>query len=169
MKAADRFATASTFARGLPTKALIMLMLSTSTAALAQEPVAQDAVTQVPSSDQTGERASVDPSTIVVTGAAIPVEREKIGNSLTVIEGETIETQKQAYLLDVLRQVPGVSVNQGGSFGSQSQIHIRGAEGNHVLVLIDGIEVMTESWGEFDFSSLLANNIERVEVLRGPQ
>jgi len=106
---------------------------------------------------------------IVVTGALIPVEREKIGNSLTVIDGDTIERQKQDYLLDVLRQVPGLTVNRAGSFGSMSQVRIRGAEGNHVLVLIDGIEVMTESAGEFDFSSLLASNIERVEVLRGPQ
>jgi len=113
--------------------------------------------------------AFADEPSIVVTGAAIPVEREKVGNSLTVIEGETIETRQQAYLLDVLREVPGVSVNQTGAFGGPAQIRIRGAEANHVLVLIDGVEVMAESSGELDFSSLLANNIDRVEVLRGPQ
>src|SRR5690606_37605776 len=70
---------------------------------------------------------------------------------------------------DVLREVPGVAVNQGGSFGSQTAVRIRGAEGNHVLVLVDGIEVSAIGSGEFDFSSLLAGNIARVEVLRGPQ
>jgi vitamin B12 transporter len=136
---------------------LALLILCGSTAAFAEEPAARS------------DGAAVDLASIVVTGAALPVAREKIGNALTVIEGDAIEAQKQAYLLDVLREVPGVSVNQTGAFGGPAQIRIRGAEGNHVLVLIDGIEVMTESSGEFDFSSLLANNIERVEVLRGPQ
>src|SRR5690606_23715557 len=54
---------------------------------------------------------------IVVTGTATPVEYEKIGNTLTVIGGEAIEARGTAYLQDVLREVPGVAVNQGGSFG----------------------------------------------------
>jgi len=144
-----------------------LLMLSASASAMAQEPDGAQAVDEAAS--QADDLGAISPNTIVVTGTTVPVEREQIGNALTVINAGTIETQKQAYLLDVLRQVPGVSVNQQGSFGSMSQIRIRGAEGNHVLVLIDGIEVMAESTGEFDFSSLLANNIERVEVLRGPQ
>src|SRR5690606_37371107 len=106
---------------------------------------------------------------IVVTGTATPVEYEKIGNTITVIGGEAIEARGTAHLQDVLREVPGVAVNQGGSFGSQTQVRIRGAEGNHVLILVDGIEVSAIGSGEFDFSSLLANNIDRVEVLRGPQ
>lgn len=111
----------------------------------------------------------IAPSTIVVTGSAIPVEREKIGNTLTVIEGEAIDVRHTAYLQDVLREVPGVTVSQSGSFGAPTQVRIRGAEGNHVLVLVDGIEVSAVGSGEFDFSSLLANAIDRVEVLRGPQ
>lgn len=110
-----------------------------------------------------------DANTIMVTGTAIPVEREQIGNTLTVIEGETIEARHTAYLQDILREVPGVAVSQGGSFGSLTQVRIRGAEANHVLVLIDGIEVAPVGSGEFDFSTLLADNIERVEILRGPQ
>jgi vitamin B12 transporter len=136
---------------GLGRCALVLVLLSTSSAALAQA------------------QAVLDPRTIVVTGSATPVERETIGNTLTVIEGETIATGQTAYLQDVLRAVPGVAVSQRGSFGSLTQVRIRGAEGNHVLVLIDGIEVAATSSGEFDFSSLLANNIDRVEVLRGPQ
>ncbi|MBO9518791.1 MAG: TonB-dependent receptor [Porphyrobacter sp.] len=108
-------------------------------------------------------------NTIVVTGTTIPVEREQIGNTLTVIEGDEIESRHTAYLQDILREVPGVAVSQGGSFGSLTQVRIRGAEANHVLVLIDGIEVAPVGSGEFDFSTLLADNIDRVEVLRGPQ
>jgi vitamin B12 transporter len=62
-----------------------------------------------------------------------------------------------------------VAVNQAGSFGQLAQVRIRGAEADHTLVLVDGIEVSAIGQGEFDFSSLMAANIERVEVLRGPQ
>lgn len=148
--------------------ALSVLLLSASSAALAQEPVPPsgepEAEEQVRTDDDAGNARA-----IVVTGTATPVEREKIGNTLTVIDGETIEARRTAYLQDVLREVPGVAVNQGGSFGALTQVRIRGAEGNHVLVLIDGIEVSATGSGEFDFSSLLANDINRVEVLRGPQ
>ena len=50
-----------------------------------------------------------------------------------------------------------------------TQLRLRGAEANHVVVLIDGIEVSAAGSGEFDFSSLLSADIERIEVLRGPQ
>jgi vitamin B12 transporter len=109
------------------------------------------------------------PDRIVVTGSAVPVEREKVGNALTVIEGEAIERRQAAYLQDVLRAVPGVAVSRSGSFGAPTQVRLRGAEGNHVLVLVDGIEVSAVGPGEFDFSSLLADAVDRVEVLRGPQ
>jgi vitamin B12 transporter len=143
------------------TTAMAAIMLAVSPAALAQAPAAPLADGQ--------EDDGAEHTLIVVTGTATPVEYEKIGNTITIIGGEAIETRATAYLQDVLREVPGVAVNQGGSFGSQTQVRIRGAEGNHVLVLVDGIEVSAIGSGEFDFSSLLANNIDRVEVLRGPQ
>src|SRR5690606_11476011 len=106
---------------------------------------------------------------IVVTGTATPVEYEKIGNTITVIGGEAIEARGTAYLQDVLREVPGVAVNQGGSFGSQTHVRSRGAEGNHVLAPVPGIEVSAIGSGELDFSPLLAHNTVPGERLRGPQ
>jgi vitamin B12 transporter len=149
----------------LGTSAFSILLLTTSPAAFAETQAEQSTGQQ----GETAQAKAVDPGTVIVTGAAIPVEREKIGNTLSVIEGEAIELRHTAYLQDVLREVPGVAVNQSGSFGAPTQVRIRGAEGNHVLVLVDGIEVSSVGSGEFDFSSLLANNIDRVEVLRGPQ
>jgi vitamin B12 transporter len=112
---------------------------------------------------------SADEGPILVTGSAIPVARTKIGSALTVIERERIERREGASLHDILREVPGLAVSQAGSFGGLAQVRIRGAEGNHTLVLVDGIEVSAVGTSEFDFSSLLAANVERVEVLRGPQ
>jgi len=135
--------------------------------------VSQDASARAgvePEIEASGEYPQLDEhALIVVTGTATPVSYKKIGNTITIIGSEAIEARGTAYLQDVLREVPGVAVNQGGSFGSQTAVRIRGAEGNHVLVLVDGIEVSAIGSGEFDFSSLLASNIDRVEVLRGPQ
>ncbi|HEY7800749.1 MAG TPA: TonB-dependent receptor [Hyphomonadaceae bacterium] len=106
---------------------------------------------------------------VVVTGSATPVEYDKLGYSLTVIPEDLIEDQGYSYVPDVLRQVPGVAVNRGGAFGALTQVRIRGAEGNHTLVLLDGVDVSSPDQGETDFSTLLSGDIERIEVLRGPQ
>ncbi len=107
--------------------------------------------------------------TVVVTAAATPVEYEKVGNSLTVVPGQLIEDGGYHYVTDVLRQVPGLAVNRTGPAGGLTQVRIRGAEGNHTLVLLDGIDISSPDQGETDFSTLLSGDIERIEVLRGPQ
>jgi vitamin B12 transporter len=106
---------------------------------------------------------------IVVTGSRTPIEREKIGSALTVVTGAELQLEGIQYVGDALREVPGVAVSRTGSFGGTTQIRLRGAEANHVLVLLDGVEVATADSGEVDFSSLLTGDVERIEVLRGPQ
>lgn len=106
---------------------------------------------------------------VVVTGSATPIEYDKVGYALTVIGKELIEDQGYSYVPDVLRQVPGLAVNQAGAAGSLTQVRIRGAEANHTLVLLDGIDVSSPDQGETDFATLLSGDIERVEILRGPQ
>ena len=110
-----------------------------------------------------------DGDIVVVTGSATPVEYEKVGSSITVIGQELIEDQGYSYVPDVLRQVPGLAVNQAGAAGSLTQVRIRGAEANHTLVLLDGIDVSSPDQGETDFATLLSGDIARIEVLRGPQ
>ena len=72
-------------------------------------------------------------------------------------------------MADILREVPGVAVSRTGSFGGLTQVRIRGHEGNHTLVLIDGVEVAAPNQGEYDFGGLIAEDIARIEVIRGPQ
>jgi vitamin B12 transporter len=69
---------------------------------------------------------------------------------------------------DALRSLPGIAVSRSGAYGNFTQVRIRGAEGNHTLVLIDGVEANTTTDGEVDFSDLSADDIERIEVIRGP-
>jgi vitamin B12 transporter len=91
-----------------------------------------------------------------------------VGNAVTVVTGEELRAQQVRHAAEALRSLPGVSVNRGGGVGSLTQVRIRGAEGNQTLVLIDGIEANNTADGEFDFSNLSAEDIERIEVIRGP-
>lgn len=108
--------------------------------------------------------------TVVVTATRYPIEPETVGSALTVITAQDLQQQQTRFVSDILRDVPGVAVNRAGTFGTLTQVRIRGAEGNHTLVIIDGVKVNDPAGGnEFDFGDLLASDIERIEVLRGPQ
>ena len=110
-----------------------------------------------------------DDDTIIVTGTVSPLAIEKLGQTITVISGDLIEDQGYTYAPDVLRQVPSVAVSQPGAPGALTQVRVRGAEANHTLVLIDGIDISSPDQGETDFATLLTGDVERIEVLRGPQ
>ncbi|WP_040133827.1 TonB-dependent receptor plug domain-containing protein [Azospirillum argentinense] len=107
---------------------------------------------------------------VSVTANRVPTAAEETGSALTVITREELEQRQTQVLSDALRAVPGVAVNRTGPMGTLTQLRIRGSEGNQTLVLIDGIEVNDPAAGsEYDFANLLAGDVERVEVLRGPQ
>ncbi len=105
---------------------------------------------------------------IVVTatrsGEAEPLDRS--GDSVTVIDATAIDHREGRSVAELLRDVPGVAV---GATPGQTQLRLRGSEANHVLVLIDGIEVSDPFAGEFDFAGLTAEPGARIEVLRGQQ
>ena len=115
------------------------------------------------------EKVIILPDT-VVTATFVPTRVEAVGSAVTLITDEQIAKSQKRVVAQILREVPGLAVSQSGTVGSFTTIRIRGAEGNHTLVLIDGIEVNDPSGGsEFDFGSLRAIDIKRIEVLRGPQ
>lgn len=108
--------------------------------------------------------------TILVTPSLTPLAASRSGSAVTVITAREIEQKKLPFVVDILREVPGVAVSSSGNPGSFTQVRMRGSEGNHVLVLIDGVEVNDPiGQSEFDFGQLLSGNVERIEVLRGPQ
>ncbi|MCP8895140.1 TonB-dependent receptor [Shinella daejeonensis] len=119
--------------------------------------------------DRPAAAEPTDLDAIVITDGLTSVDLRKSGRAVTVITGEQIEKNHIRYVADALRLVPGFAVSRMGSYGGLSQVRVRGAEGNHVLVVIDGVEVNDNGTGEFDFSSLIADDIERIEILRGPQ
>ena len=107
---------------------------------------------------------------IVVTASLQPIRLQQSGNAITVISAKDIENSNVTIVSDLLRDVPGLAVSRSGVMGSSTQLRIRGSEGNHVLVMIDGVEVNDASQGnEFNWAHLPAAGIERIEIVRGPQ
>ena len=107
---------------------------------------------------------------VVVSASRVPLPTERVGSAVTVVTADEIERKQMRVLSDILRGVPGIAINRAGPVGNLTQMRIRGAEGNQTLVIIDGIEVNNPAGeSEFNFGTMLASDIERVEVLRGPQ
>ena len=107
---------------------------------------------------------------IVVTASRTNQPLKSVGSAIDVFTAEDIAARPRFVVSDLLRQLPGVAVNRTGQLGAQTQVRLRGAEANHTLVLINGIEVGDPfTVGEFDFANLLTEDVERIEVLRGPQ
>ena len=111
----------------------------------------------VPSGEHCDDYAS---SEIVTIGKRIGQSyKSELTNPASILEEEEIAARGQQHVSDLLRSLPGVAVNSSGPAGGLTQIRVRGAEANHVLVLIDGVEVANPSSGEFDFSGLRAEDI----------
>ncbi len=107
--------------------------------------------------------------TIVVTPTRLPTPESEVGSSITVITEEEIQRKQERTLPDALKDVPGLNVVQTGGPGGATSIFIRGANANQTKVFIDGIDATDPASGTFNFEHVLTWDIERVEVVRGPQ
>ena len=108
---------------------------------------------------------------VVVTATRTPQPVERTGESVSVITGDELQNQQITALTDALSETPGLTVNRSGEIGQPTAISIRGAETGQTLVLIDGIRINDPSATDEGavLSDVLVNNIDRVEILRGPQ
>jgi vitamin B12 transporter len=104
---------------------------------------------------------------VVVTATRSALTAERTPSSVSVITGEQLRHQGITSAADALRQVPGLALAQTGSYGASTSLFIRGGESKYTKVLVDGIPV-NEAGGAFDFSSLTTDNIDRIEIVRGP-
>ena len=104
---------------------------------------------------------------LVVTATAVPLPLSALGTHVTVVEGADLRARGVTRVLDALREVPGLVVVQGGSFGAITSVFLRGGESDHVQVLVDGVKV-NQPGGAYDFASLTTENVDRIEIVRGP-
>jgi vitamin B12 transporter len=107
---------------------------------------------------------------VLVLANHLPSNVKTVGSSVSAINVGDFARQANFDVSQLLRTIPNMSVNRAGPLGALTQVRIRGAEANHTLVLIDGVEVNDVGNGsEFNFAHLAVADISRIEVLRGPQ
>ena len=104
---------------------------------------------------------------IVVTATRTPAARDAVPAAVTVIRGDDLRARGIRFVADALRAVPGVAVARSGSTGAVTSLFLRGGESDYVQVLVDGVR-MNEPGGTVDFGQLTTDNIERIEIVRGP-
>lgn len=104
---------------------------------------------------------------LVITASPTPRAADAIANHVTILSGERLRAMGVRSIAEALRDVPGVSVVRNGSLGSVTSIFLRGGESDYTLILVDGVQV-NQAGGGFDFAGLTTDNVERVEIVRGP-
>jgi vitamin B12 transporter len=109
--------------------------------------------------------------TIIVTANRGETPVSQVGQSVTVITEDDIETRQTVAVVDLLRTVPGVTFSRNGGLGTSTSVNIRGADGDQTVALIDGVKINDPSspGSGFNFGNLLTGNIGRIEVVRGSQ
>lgn len=110
--------------------------------------------------------AAVDELVVTASRSGDGVRADLLGGSVTVIDDAAFQQRQVRQVYDLLRDVPGLAVSRVPGL---AQVRIRGGEGNHTLVLIDGIEASDPNFGEFEFGTLIADEAAKLEVLRGQQ
>lgn len=108
---------------------------------------------------------------LIVTGTRLPIAATEFAGAATVIDADEIAARADNGVVDLLRAVPGIQVVQPGA-GGVTQLFMRGAEPNYTVFLVDGIEVndpTNSRGGSFDLAALSLADLERVEIVRGPQ
>src|SRR5256712_192383 len=104
---------------------------------------------------------------VVVTATRVPVPADVVASAVTVLRGADLEAQGIRTAAEALETVPGAHVAETGSFGGQTSLFMRGGESDYTKVLLDGVP-LNEAGGFIDLAHLTTDNVDRIEVVRGP-
>ncbi|NMG30111.1 TonB-dependent receptor domain-containing protein [Aromatoleum evansii] len=131
---------------------------ATAVAVAAALPFASAAVA---AEEKTGE-------TVVVTATRQPQRASEVLASVDVIERDEIEQSGQSSLLELLGNRAGVQISSNGGPGKTSSLFMRGTNSNHTVLFVDGVRLGSATTGQAPFQNISLDQIERVEILRGP-
>jgi vitamin B12 transporter len=112
-------------------------------------------------------RDTVELEELSVTATRVPVSANAVTASVDVITGAELRARGVAFVTEALAELPSATVVQGGGIGGVAALFLRGGESDYVKVLVDGVPV-NEAGGAFNFANLTTDNVERIEVVRGP-
>jgi vitamin B12 transporter len=123
-----------------------------------------------------GQEASPTPSPgeveaeqVVVSATRFEIPLDQSPASVSVISSEDLEQKQIERVSDALREVPGLSVVETGTAGQLTSVFTRGLRSEHTQILLDGVPINQGLQGAFNFADLTTDNIDRIEVVRGPQ
>lgn len=111
--------------------------------------------------------AQLDP--VVVTATRTPQTVDETLSAVTVLSREDIDRSQAVDLPSLLSRQPGLNVVRNGSFGQNSSLFIRGTNSDQSLVMIDGLRVGSATTGQTAFQHLPLDNLQRIEIVRGPR
>ena len=120
-----------------------------------------------PLSAQVEDLTNLEP--IIVTATRTAETADQTLASVTVIDRPEIERRQSKTMTDILRGLPGVATSRSGGPGQPTSVYLRGTESDHTLVLIDGIKVGSATLGSTPWQNIPTDQIERIEVVRGPR
>ena len=121
----------------------------------------------LPARDLDAQRDTVALRQLVVTAARLPQPRAATTATVTVLDAAELQRRGARTVADALRLTPSAAVVQNGSMGAITSLFLRGGESDYVQVLIDGVRA-NHPGGVYDFANLTLDNIERIEIVRGP-
>lgn len=113
------------------------------------------------------EVADTNPITVLATGSEMPVDQS--GQNVVSLDTADLDRLQGGDLVRVLEHLPGITFSRSGGIGSQTSLFVRGANSEHVLVLVDGVRLndVSSPKAANDFATLQTGGLGRVELLRG--
>lgn len=115
------------------------------------------------------QEETIEVPDVVVSATKTEISAKQLTSAVEVITGEELERKRIKTVIDALRLAQGVFAASSGGPGTVTSVQLRGAFSKHTLVLIDGVIVNSPTTGVYDFANLTAENIDRIEILRGAQ
>src|SRR6266513_1760907 len=139
-------------------RAIVFVLLSVPAFCFAQD-----------SARSTNEYGEAEAESVVVSATRTDIPLDQSPASVSLISSQDFEQKQIQRVSDALREVPGLSVVQTGSPGQLTSVFTRGLRSEHTQVLLDGIPINQGLQGAFNFADLTIDDIDRIEVVRGPQ
>lgn len=106
---------------------------------------------------------------IVVTAARIEESPQDVPQNIIIIKREDIENRNVEFITDILESYTGIAVVQNGGAGKLADLFLRGGSPNQTLIMIDGVKAKSPTTGSLDISPIAVDDIERIEIVKGPQ